>query len=60
MAFYGPEQLDIFLKAKIDHSDLDMQFFMAQARNEAKTVDEIVAVREARQNLRKFEKEMDS
>ena len=33
---------------------------MAQARNEAKTIDELVAVREARQRLRSFEKEMDS
>lgn len=39
---------------------MDMRFFMATLRNEAKTVDEIVAVREARQKLREFEQEMDS
>lgn len=33
---------------------------MAQARNSAKTVDEIKAVREARQRLRDFEREMDT
>ena len=33
---------------------------MAYARNEAKTVEEIKAVREARQRLRQYEKEMDS
>ena len=47
-AYYEANQLDIFLKSKLDHSHMDMQFFMAQARNEAKTVDELVAVREAR------------
>lgn len=57
--YYGSDQLDVFLKSRIDHSHLDMEYFMAHARNEAKTVDELVAVREARQRLRDFEKEMD-
>lgn len=57
--YHGADQLDIFLKAKLDHSNMDMEYFMAQARNEAKTVDELVAVREARQRLRDFEKDMD-
>ena len=47
-AYYDDRQIDIFLKSKLDHSDMDMQYFMARARNEAKTVDELVAVREAR------------
>ena len=59
-AYYGTDQIEIFLKSKLDHSDMDMEFFMAKARNEAQTVDEIVAVRESRQRLRDFEKEMDA
>lgn len=39
---------------------MDMQYFMATLRNEAKTVDELKAVREARQRLREFEREMDN
>lgn len=58
--YYGLDPIEIMLKSKLDHSTMDMQYFMAQARNEAKTIDELVAVREARQRLRSFEKEMDS
>jgi hypothetical protein len=39
---------------------MDMQYFMAQARNEAKTIEELKAVRESRKRLRDFEKDMDS
>lgn len=34
-AYYGTDQIEIFLKSKLDHSDMDMEFFMAMARNEA-------------------------
>ena len=57
--YYGTDPIEIMLKSKLDHSTMDMEYFMAQARNEAKTIDEVVAVREARQNLRSFEKKMD-
>jgi len=60
MAYYGLDEIDVFLKAHLDHSSMDMRYFMAQARNEARTLEEMQAVRDARQRLRDFEKEMDS
>lgn len=39
--YYNYDEIEILLKSHLDHSAMDMQFFMAQARNEAKTVDEI-------------------
>ena len=36
-----------------------MTFFLTKARNDAKTVEEISKVREARKKLREFEAEMD-
>ena len=54
------DEIEVFLKAHLDHSSMDMKYFMAHARNEARTVEEIQAVRDARQRLRDFEQEMDS
>ena len=39
--FFEYDPIDIFLKSQIDHSDMDMRYFMAMARNEAKTVNEV-------------------
>ena len=58
--YYEYDPIEVMLKSNLDHSQMDMQYFMAYARNEAKTVEEIKAVREARQRLRQYEKEMDS
>ena len=58
--YYEYDPIEVMLKSNLDHSQMDMQYFMAYARNEAKTVDEIQAVRSAREKLRQFEKEMDS
>ena len=41
LAFYEMEEIDIMLKSHLDHSSMDMQYFLASARNAAKTVDEI-------------------
>ncbi len=58
--YYEYDPIEVMLKSNLDHSTMDMQYFMAHARNEAKTVEEIQAVREARLRLRDYEKEMDS
>ena len=58
--FFELYEIDLMLKSKLDHSDMDMQYFMANARNEAKTVEELKAVRESRKKLREFEREIDS
>jgi len=42
------EEIEIMLKSHLDHSTLDMQYFLSSARNAAKTVNEIQAVRDAR------------
>ena len=47
-AYYGYDQVDLMLKSNLDHSSMDMRFFMEQARNAAKTVDELKTVRESR------------
>jgi hypothetical protein len=51
--------IEVSLKSNVDHSHLDTAYFLAKARNDAKTVEEIARVREARQKLREFEAEMD-
>ena len=57
--YFEYDPIDIFLKSNLDHSTMDMRYFMAMARNEAKTVNEVQAVLDARERLREFEKEMD-
>ena len=57
--FFEYDPIDIFLKSQVDHSNMDMRYFMAMARNDAKTVNEIQAVRDARARLRTFEQEME-
>jgi hypothetical protein len=39
--YYELDPIEILLKSTLDHSSMDMQYFMAQARNEAKTIDEL-------------------
>ena len=60
MPHYEMDEIEVLLKSHLDHSSMDMNFFMANARNAAKTVDEIQAVRDAREKLREFEKTLDS
>ena len=59
-SYYEHYPLEVSLKSSIDHSELDRHYFLARAKNAAKTVDEMEKVRLARQELREFEKEIDS
>ena len=59
-SYYEHYPLEVTLKSSIDHSELDRHYLLARAKNAAKTVDEIEKVRLARQELRDFEKEIDS
>ena len=59
-SYYEHYPLEVTLKSSIDHSELDRHYFLARAKNAAKTVDEIEKVRLARQELRDFEKGIDS
>ena len=58
-AFFDHTPLEVSLKSKLDHTELDQAYFLAKARNDAKTFEEISRVREARRELREFEAEMD-
>ena len=60
IAFYDHDEVEVMLKSHIDHSSMDMQYFLASARNAAETVDEIQAVMDARKKLRDFESNLDS
>lgn len=44
----------------VDHGNFDMTYFLAKLRNEAQTVNELEAVRDARKRLRDFEADMDA
>ena len=57
--YFEYDPIDILIKSHLDHSNMDMRYFMAMARNEAKTVDEVQAVFDARARLRSFEKDME-
>ena len=57
-AYFEHIPIEVNLKSVLDHSDLDQAYFLAKMRNDAKTVDEISKVREARKQLQEFEAEM--
>lgn len=57
------EQIPILVNQKtvgVDHGNFDMTYFLAKLRNEAQTVNELEAVRDARKRLRDFEADMDA
>ena len=54
------QKLNFDLKSNVDHSELDYDFFINRARNDSKLIDEIKRLREAKEELRKFESEIDS
>jgi RNA recognition motif-containing protein len=54
------QKLHFDLKSNVDHSELDYDFFINRARNDSKLIDEIKRLREAKEELRKFESEIDS
>ena len=58
--YYEMDEIEVMLKSHLDHGSMDMNYYMASARNAAQTVDEIQAVRDARQKLRDFERDLDS
>ena len=56
--YYRGRKYGIDLKSNMDHGDLDPEFYMKRGRNEARLVDEIKALRDAKQELRDFESNM--
>jgi hypothetical protein len=53
----GP--VETFLKGKVDHGDLDPIWTLNKLKNDAQLVDEMKNLREAKQELRDFEKNLD-
>lgn len=51
-------QINVDLKSNIDHSQLDFNYFVNKAKNDAKLVEDMVRVREAKKELREFESKM--
>ena len=53
-------EIDVSLKNKdVDHEHFDLRYQMNKKRNQAKLVDELKNLRESRQELREFEKNID-
>lgn len=52
-------QLEFDLKSLIDHGDLDMRYTVTRSTNDSMLVDELEGLREAKKNLREFERNMD-
>jgi hypothetical protein len=48
LTFMNYAKLTFHLKSRIDHSDLDPEYYVKRARNNAKIVDELKKVRETR------------
>jgi hypothetical protein len=46
-------------KGALDHKDLDMKYQINKSKNDSKLVDEIQKLREAKKNLKDFEKNID-
>lgn len=58
--YVGGAELEFDLIANLTHADLDSEYYMNRAKNNAKLVDDIVEVRHAREELRNFEKDIDN
>lgn len=52
-------KLEVFLKGQLDHSDLDKRWTANKMKNDSKLVDEIERLREAKKELRDFERNID-
>jgi hypothetical protein len=47
-------------KGKLDHSEMDMSYFMRKLQSDNKVVEEKEKLREAHKNLREFERNFDN
>lgn len=51
----GAQEINVDLKANVDHSEMDFQYFMQRSKNDSQIIDEIVNLRKVKQELRDFE-----
>jgi len=53
-------QLEVYLKGNLDHEDLDKMYQTARMKRDSQMTAEFERLRTAKENLAKFEKEMDN
>ncbi len=58
--YLNGNKIEIDLKSNIDHSELDFDFYSARIKNDARVIDEVKALRDARKELKDFEDNIDS
>lgn len=58
--FMEDKRLEFDLKALVDHGDLDMRYTVSRSKNDSQLTEELENLRNAKKELREFEKEMDS
>jgi hypothetical protein len=58
--FMEDKRLEFDLKALVDHGDLDMRYTVSRTKNDSQLTEELENLRNAKKELREFEKEMDS
>lgn len=58
--YLNGSKLEIDLKSNIDHSEMDFDFYSARIKNDARVIDEVKALRDARKELKEFEQNIDS
>ena len=58
--FLEDKQVEFDLKALVDHGDLDMRYTITRSQNDSHLTDELESLRNAKKELREFERSMDS
>lgn len=53
--YLNGNKVEIDLKSNIDHSEMDFEFYSARIKNDARVIDEVKALRDARRELKEFE-----
>ena len=51
--------VELLQKGKLDHSEFDKSYFLRKMQNEAKMVEQKTELREAKSQLRDFERNLD-
>jgi hypothetical protein len=46
--YFNGNRYNVYLKANMDHSELDQDFFIKRSKNDARLVDEINSLRDAK------------
>jgi hypothetical protein len=57
--FLEDKSIEFDLKAAADHGDLDMQYTVNRSKNDSHVTEEIENLRNAKKELREFERSMD-